>query len=391
MYLIYFCSFVYFAFNLISINSQGLRNVNHRQNVFTLIKKHKYHIFFLQETHWTDELQTDILREWEGKILFNNFDSTVRGTVILFHPNFIFKNHNYSCDSQGRIQQSLIKYANRKFNLVNIYAPREDTERKNYFITIPAYISSTEENILGGDFNCTSDKKLDKLGGNPLAQQTAMTILNTITLQNNLVDNWRDQHCDARKFTWIGINPHDNSYIHRRIDKFYVTSTLANVITATDIIPFPFSDHDAILLTINLQQQQRGNGYWHFNNSLLNDQIFNGEINNFWNTWITKKNTFPNLLQWWDKAKYHFKNISIQRSTMLRKIGRNECRQLEIKVQRLQNRITNGPHHDTKAYVQAKTELQQLHQKDLDALKTRTQIKYAEEGKKSTCYFYSLE
>ena len=54
-------------------------------------KKHKYDIIFLQETHWTDELQTDILREWEGKILFNNFDSTACGTAILFHPNLIFK------------------------------------------------------------------------------------------------------------------------------------------------------------------------------------------------------------------------------------------------------------------------------------------------------------
>ena len=61
MYLIYFCSFVYLAFNLISINSQGLRSFNHRQNVFNLIKKHKYDIIFLQETHWTAELQTDIL------------------------------------------------------------------------------------------------------------------------------------------------------------------------------------------------------------------------------------------------------------------------------------------------------------------------------------------
>ena len=151
------------------------------------------------------------------------------------------------------------------------------------------------------------------------------------------------------------------------------------------------SDHDAILLTINLQQHQRGNGYWHFNNSLLNDHTFNVEINNFRNTWLTKKNTFANLLQWWDKAKYHFKNISIQRSTTLRKIERNEHRRLEIKIQKLQNNIANGNDHDTKAYLQAKTELQRLHQKDLDALKIRTQIQYTEEGEKSTRYFYSLE
>ena len=217
-----------------------------------------------------------------------------------------------------------------------------------------------------------------------------MTILNTITLQHKLVDIWRDQHHDVRIFTWTGTNPHDNSYTPES-----TSSTLQilsqTLITTTDIIPFPFSDHHAILLTINLQQHQHGNGYWHFNNSLLTDHIFNAEINNFWNTWITKKTTFPNLLQWWDKAKYHFKNISIQQSSTLRKIEGNERRRLESKVQKLQNNIANGNDHDTKAYLQAKTELQQLHQKDLDALKIRTQIKYAEEGEKSTRYFYSLE
>ena len=72
-----------------------------------------------------------------------------------------------------------------------------------------------------------------------------------IRLQNNLVDIWRDQHHDIRKFTWTGINPHDNTYIHTRIDKFYVSLPLTNIIPQTDIIPFPYSDHDTTLLTIN--------------------------------------------------------------------------------------------------------------------------------------------
>ena len=387
----YICSFVYLAFTLISINSQGLRGVNRRQSVFHLIKKQKYDITFLQETHWTDELQTDILREWKGQILFNNFNATARGTAILFHPNFSFQSHHDSCDSQGRSQQILIECGDRKFNLVNIYAPGTDTERRNYFVTLSAYLSATEGNILGGDFNCISDIILDKQGGNPLARQSAATILHTITSHNNLVDIWREQHRDVRKYTWTGRHPHDNSYIHTRIDKFYVSLPLTNLISHTDIVPFPFSDHDAILLTINLQQQPRGTGYWLFNKSLLDDQLFNTEINNFWTVWLTKKNNFPTLLQWWDKAKQHFKNISIQRSSTLRKNERAERRQLENKLQRLQDNITNDTHPDAKAYLQAKVELQQLHQRELDAVKIRTQIKFAEEGEKSTRYFYSLE
>ena len=93
---------------------------------------------------------------------------------------------------------------------MNIYAPCTDTERRNYFVTLSAYLSATEGNILGGNFNYISDNRLDKQGGNPLARQTAATILHTITSQNNLVDMWRDQHGDVRKFTWTGRHPLDN-------------------------------------------------------------------------------------------------------------------------------------------------------------------------------------
>ena len=106
-----------------------------------------------------------------------------------------------------------------------------------------------------------------------------------------------------------------NSFIHTRIDKFYISSQLTPLVTQTDILPFSFSDHDLISLTFDLNTQPRGEGYWHFNNSLLDDDIFTTEINRFWTKWLEKKNEFDTPLKWWDKGKIHFKNIAIQRST----------------------------------------------------------------------------
>ena len=107
---------------------------------------------------------------------------------------------------------------------------------------------------------------------------------------------------------------------------------------------------------------------------------------------LPRKITFlPSLNGGIKRSKQHFKNLSIKRSTTLKKSERTERRQLENKIQRFQNNIRNGSHPDTKAYLHAKVELQQLHLGGLDALKTRTQIKYAEEGEKSTHYFYSVE
>ena len=166
--ILYFLSFVD-IFTLIGINAQGLRTPNRRQAVFNSIKKNKYDVIFLQETQWTDDLKNDILREWGGTILFNNFEYNARGTVILFHPTFDFQIHDNTCDHTGRTIQTLIEHTDHKFNLINIYAPRTNTERRIYFHSISNFLSPAEANILGGDFNCISDDKLDKLGGNPLA------------------------------------------------------------------------------------------------------------------------------------------------------------------------------------------------------------------------------
>ena len=122
---------------------------------------------------------------------------TLEAQQYFFIPIFDFRVCQNTRDPHGRTIQTKIEHADRKFNLVNVYAPCTDTERRVYFHAISAFLSSTEENILGGDFNCISNAKLDKLGGNPSARQTANTILYTITQQNSLTDIWRDNHRDS--------------------------------------------------------------------------------------------------------------------------------------------------------------------------------------------------
>ena len=154
---------------------------------------------------------------------------------------------------------------------------------------------------------------------------------------------------------------------------------------------FSFSDHDLISLTLDLNTQPHGKGYWHFNNSLLDDDIFTTEINRFWTEWLEKKNEFDTPLKWWDKAKIHFKNIAIQRSTQLQKKRRHARKQLENQLHRLQRKIADGNNSASAAYLQTKSELQHHHLSELATVAARTKIHYTEEGEKSTRYFCSLE
>ena len=133
------------------------------------------------------------------------------------------------------------------------------------------------------------------------------------------------------------------------------------------------------MLTFDLQTQPRGVGYWHFNNSLLDDDIFTTEINRFWTKWLEKKNEFDTPLKWWDKAKIHFKNIAIQRSTQLQKKRRHTRKQLEDKLHRLQRKIADGNNSASAAYRETKSELRHHHLSELATIAARTKIQYTED------------
>ena len=161
-------------------------------------------------------------------------NATPEARQFFFLRILIFDCETTYAISMGELVQTLIEHAGRKFNLSDVYAPRRNAERRIYFHSLLVYISKTDENILGGDFNCIAD---NKLGGNPSARQTATTVLTTITHQNNLTDIWRDSNRDVKKFTWTGKNT-QNSFIHTRINKFYISSQLTPFVAQTYLTLF---------------------------------------------------------------------------------------------------------------------------------------------------------
>jgi len=74
-------------------------------------------------------------------------------------------------------------------NLINIYAPNNDTDRRQFYSDLEKYLVP-ENNILAGDFNSIENPRLDKIGGSIHTRQTATRILSEITARNNLHDIW---------------------------------------------------------------------------------------------------------------------------------------------------------------------------------------------------------
>ena len=199
-------------------------------------------------------------------------------------------------------------------NIINIYAPSTDTDPCSFYSSLEPFLSTTHYNIIGGDFNSISDPQLDKFGGNPEPRQSAVKILHTVVTQYDLIDIWRDKNPHKHDYTWTGRNTrNNNSLVRTRIDKFLTSSSPRPYITTAFIItPFGQSDHDLISISLDINQQPHGFGYWHFNNDLLTNTIFKTEVQQFWTDWLTRKANYSNPLIWWEKAKHHFKNIAIK-------------------------------------------------------------------------------
>ena len=82
---------------------------------------------------------------------------------------------------------------------------------------------------------------------------------------------YRVFHEEKREYTWSRRNPVRKQ---ARLD-FFLTSFDCFLYTSdTCIIPGYRSDHSGILLDLTLNENERGRGYWKFNNSLLKDQNY---------------------------------------------------------------------------------------------------------------------
>ncbi|CAM2096324.1 unnamed protein product [Caretta caretta] len=73
------------------------------------------------------------------------------------------------------------------------------------------------------------------------------------------------------------------------------------------IRPAPFSDHHLVTIMVSLRAESPGPTYWHFNNSLLEDESFVTSFREFWLAWREQWRAFPSVRRWWDLGKVRAK------------------------------------------------------------------------------------
>ena len=168
------------------------------------LKRLNCSIALLQETHLNDIEHKKLRREWVGQVFSVSCEKgKKRGVAILCHRSLGFTLENTYKDKKGRYILVVGTIRGVRISFLNIYAPNQDDPC--FFKEITSLLSAHAEGfiIVGGDFNCVLNQKLDKHlfeQGNKL--QKTKVLCNMIE-EMGLVDIWCQKHPKERDDTFF--------------------------------------------------------------------------------------------------------------------------------------------------------------------------------------------
>ncbi|CAM2106492.1 unnamed protein product [Caretta caretta] len=200
-------------------------------------------------------------------------------------------------------------------------------------------LDSHECLVLGGDFNTTLEER-DRSGAEP--SPAAMNILRGIVELHSLVDVWRDHHPDdTSMFTFVRVEALRSH--HSRLDHIYLSRFHLSQAHSSAIRPAPFSDHHLVTITVSLRAERPGLAYWHFNNSLLEDESFVTSFRKFWLAWREQWRAFPSVRQWWDLGKVRAKLFFREYTRGISRRRNAAIEQLEREVLEMERCLAANP------------------------------------------------
>jgi len=314
-----------------TININGLRSKQKQTFIKDYISTNKINILCIQETHvdnykMSKQIETLISKEYFYVWNFSNNLSC--GCCIIVNDTNI-KCSKFQIDFDGRFISLDIQYLNDYFKICNIYAPNKPGDRNIFFESIKHYLVSSNKLIILGDFNFILNPLLDKIGGTFIDTIKGCKVFKQIVETFKLTDIYRQLNPDKVITTW-GRKCLTES-ISCRLDRIYIEKSLIEQCKNVDIIPCPFSDHDFVSLTINLENNNTtnsiniGKSYWKLNNSIFEDEDFVSAFEYYFKIISRTENI---TLEWWDILKTQIKDFCIDYSKSKNKKSFDEIKKL---------------------------------------------------------------
>ena len=162
--------------------------------------------------------------------------------------------------------------------------------------------------------------------------------------------------------------------------------------SSCSILPCPFSDHCAVLLSVSVPDVvPPGPGLWKLNTSILGEEEYIKIITDFWRLWRSSIHLFPSLAKWWEVGKSRIKGLTI-RYCCSRSSALSQNRDLLVRlIAHLKTKVDAGSISCLEPYHSALSELAALDSRAAKGAQVRSRIRWVEEGESSSAYFFRLE
>ncbi len=181
-----------------SFNVRGLQDNVKRKALFLFCKSKKAHCYMLQETHWSDLDEKFWTNHWGDKIFCHGMNRSA-GVAIFFH-NCPGKVIVYKSSDNGHWLMFII--------IGNIYGYNNINQNRELLSDVSAVIMglklkySTDNIILGGDFNMVQDDWLDRFPSK-FNSHHYNPILCNFCSSFGLFDPWRDLYPNVCQYSWL--------------------------------------------------------------------------------------------------------------------------------------------------------------------------------------------
>ncbi|CAC5384245.1 unnamed protein product [Mytilus coruscus] len=240
-------------FNVISLNCNGLCDINKRNCIFSLCNDRYYDIICLQETFWNDLMVERIKKDkiiWNGDIFYSNSGNNRQGVAILVSKKL--KNmFSEVANENGRYIHINGKINDEIIDIYNIYAPNNVNERCDFFLKCKYKISNEKYVLVAGDFNTTLSS-LDKSGKTLHCNDKAVKTLYNIMQEKGLCDIWRNRNVDIKTFSRKQVV--QGFLTQSRIDYLLVSTDLKSCIKNIHYKDTSFSDHSIVSMKNKIQE-----------------------------------------------------------------------------------------------------------------------------------------
>ncbi|KAI9056569.1 DNase I-like protein, partial [Trametes sanguinea] len=239
-----------------------------------LMRDEKIAILTIQETHLSAERLERVRHIFEPYLdIWNSSDpereTRARGIAFIVNKRIV-KDARCECEEliAGRAMILTVKWtADRDLRILGVYGPNVGGDNANFWKDI-GEMNTGRVDLLLGDFNVTEDG-IDRM---PSRHDTeaAVDALSALKLRLRLIDGWRHENPDTKRYTYL--QQHSGS--QSRIDRIYVRRAMRHDANDWQITESGIAtDHKMASVSVtDYQAPFMGKGRWSMPLHLLTDE-----------------------------------------------------------------------------------------------------------------------